>query len=79
VHEVLRCLEQTLVLNGYNLDGKTFILSFIFNLRIWQLLYLFLSRIGFRVFHERCFFIVFDKCTCGLETFKKNLHIIHEK
>jgi hypothetical protein len=68
VHEVLRCLEQTFVLNGYNLDGKTFILSFIFNLRIWQLLYLFLSHFGFSVFHERRFVIVFDKCTCGLET-----------
>jgi hypothetical protein len=49
-----------IVLYGYNLDGKLFILSFIFNLRISQLLYLFLS-------HERCFVIVFDKCTCVFE------------
>ncbi len=56
-----------IVLYGYNLDGKLFILSFIFNLRISQLLYLFLSHFGFRVFHERCFVIVFDKCTCVFE------------
>jgi hypothetical protein len=30
-----------------------------------------LSYFGLKVFHERCFVIVFDKCTCGL----KNIQI----
>jgi hypothetical protein len=30
VHEGFQCLEQTSILNGYNLDGKIFILSLIF-------------------------------------------------
>jgi hypothetical protein len=52
VHEGFQCLEQTSILNGYNLDGKKNILSLIFififeNLPTFVLFFCHILGLGF--------------------------------
>ncbi len=64
MHEVFQCLKQTSILNGYNLDGKIFILKLIFIFKFKNLTTI-TFVFGSKVFHERCFVIVVDGCMCG--------------
>jgi hypothetical protein len=96
VHEVFevcfQCLKQTSILNVYNLHGKIFIFNLIFILKIENLEILTYIFVAFLVlvFHESCFVMVFDGCTCGqknlpnffcfvIDIYEFFLHMVHEK